>query len=123
MEDQRTRNQARAAFDRAGLTYAALTPESMKLLRTLINERMKSSGYMRGTYRCRQRATVKQTPHGKYAEVRCKSDYFDDREAVSFNTDGFIGFAGWADDTNIEPVLSGFEAWVHEMAPLPSNAI
>lgn len=63
----------------------------------------------------RQRATVKDTKWGRYAEVRCKADYFDDREAVTFNTDGFIGFAGWADNTNVQPILEGFKEWVREM--------
>ena len=70
---------------------------------------------MRGSFRCKQRGVIKETSHGKYAEIRCKADYFEDREAVSFNTDGFIGFAGWADDKNIQPVLAGFEAWIREI--------
>ena len=59
---------------------------------------------------------VQDTPHGRYAELRCKSHYFDNREAITFNTDGFIGFAGWADKTNIQPILEGFREWVAEMA-------
>ena len=33
--------------------------------------------------------------------------YFQDREAVSFNQGGFIGFAGWAGSTNLAPFLEG----------------
>jgi len=41
--------------------------------------------------------------------------YFNDREAISFNQDGFIGFAGWADSTNVSPMLNAFEKWVEEI--------
>lgn len=116
MSDYETmRKEARDAFAAAGLTYAILTPTSMQRLRAIINDQMKSSGAILGTFRCRQRGIVKETKWGRYAELRCKADYFDDREAVTFNENGFIGFAGWADDGNVKPILDGFMAWVDEM--------
>ena len=116
------RKGARQAFADAGLTYSALSPASMRRLRKLVNDRMKASGLIMGAFRCRQRAVVKATPHGTYAELRCRADYFDDREAVTFNTDGFIGFAGWADDTNVQPILDGFKEWVAELAAIQATA-
>lgn len=110
------RKGARDAFTAAGLTYEVLTPTTMQRLRTLINDRMKESGLIKGEFRCRQRAIVKETKWGRYAELRCKAGYFSDREAVTFNVDGFIGFAGWADNTNVQPILDGFKAWVAEIA-------
>jgi hypothetical protein len=115
-DHENMRNEARADFKDAGLDYSALTPTSLQRLRTLINERMKESGLMKGEFRCRQRGIVKETKWGRYAELRCRSDYFDDREAVTFNTDGFIGFAGWADNVNVQPILAGFKEWVVELA-------
>lgn len=38
--------------------------------------------------------------------------YFKRREAISFNSDGFIGFAGWADSRNVQPFLKVFKEWV-----------
>ena len=122
LEYESLRNDARQAFDAAGLSYSVLTPANMQRLRTLVNERMKASGLIHGEFRCRQRAIIKQTPHGLFAELRCRADYFDNREAISFNTDRFIGFAGWADDTNVRPILDGFKAWVGELAAAPSTA-
>jgi hypothetical protein len=115
-QGENARSEARAAFKSAGLSYAALTPASMQRLRNLINEHMKASGAIQGTFRCKQRGVVKETKWGRYGELRCKADYFDNREAVTFNTDGFIGFAGWADDQNIRPILDGFNAWVREQS-------
>ncbi|PLP86826.1 hypothetical protein CYD26_22640 [Pseudomonas sp. FFUP_PS_473] len=108
-----SRDQARDLFAKSGLTYSVLSPESMRSLRAKINERMVDSGVMNGALRCRQRATLRDG----YAEMRCKASYFDDREAITFNPDGFIGFAGWASDGNVQPILQGFAAWVKEMAP------
>lgn len=108
-----TRDEARAMFTSANLDYSVLTKDRVQRLRTLINAKMKSSGLMRGQFRCRQRPIIRSG----YAEIRCKAHYFDAREAVSFNTDGFIGFAGWADSENVQPVLEGFAAWVREMTP------
>ena len=33
------------------------------------------------------------------------------REAVSFNSDGFIGFCGWADSTNSQPIYRAWCRW------------
>lgn len=106
------RDLARKAFADSGLTYADLTPRSIQHLRASINAAMVKSGCMLGSFRCHQRGTIKNTASGKYAEIKCKAHYFEGREAVSFNSDGFIGFAGWADDKNIVPILDGFHEWV-----------
>lgn len=107
------RNEVRALFASEKLDYTVLTPKNMQRLRTLINEQMKASGCFKGTFRCRQRATIRDG----YAELRCKAFYFDSREAVTFNSDGFIGFAGWADEKNVQPVLAGFKDWIKELTP------
>jgi hypothetical protein len=44
------------------------------------------------------------------------SHYFTRREAISFNEDGFIGFAGWADQANTNPLLRAFLRWCDDMA-------
>lgn len=114
MADKQTsaRDLARKAFAESGLDYSDVTPQSIQSLRACINTAMVKSGCILGSFRCHQRGTVKSTALGKYAEIKCKSHYFDGREAVSFNTDGFIGFAGWADDKNVTPILDGFHEWV-----------
>lgn len=40
--------------------------------------------------------------------------YFSSREAVTFNPDGFIGIAGWADGTNVKPFIRGLVRWADE---------
>ena len=48
------------------------------------------------------------------AYLRVDGCYWQGREAVSFNGDGFIGIAGWADDNNVQPFLRGFMRWLKE---------
>jgi hypothetical protein len=112
-----TRDEARALFAGTGLTYDVLTRDSVQRLRTHINIRMQSSDLIQGTFRCKQRGVVRNKDgKTRHAGIRCKAHYFEDREAVTFNPDGFIGFAGWADDKNVQPILAGFADWVHETA-------
>lgn len=108
-----TRDDARALWASSGLDYAALTPENLRLLISLIDGKMKASGLFSGTFRMR-RSLGLRVVDGKpiHAALRCKGEYFEDREAVSFNSDGFVGFAGWSDDRHVVPILSGFERWV-----------
>lgn len=117
-----TRNDARAAFTSGGLSYAVLTSSNLRRLRALVNEAMRESGLIKGTYRCRQRGAIKEAVGGRFAELRCRSFYFDNREVVTFNPDGFIGFAGWADAQNVQPILAGFVAWCRELAALQQGA-
>jgi len=114
-----TRDEARKAFADAGLDYGILDRKSLQELRSRIDRELKTAGYMEGTYRMRMSLDFRETPNGTYAALRCKSHYFENREAVTFNPDGFIGFAGWADDTNVQPILKAFAKWVSEFRPAP----
>lgn len=107
-----TRNEAREAFKSAGLTYSVLTRGNVARLRDIIGGELQRSGLIRGTYKVRSMSVSRD---GTYAEVTCRTYYFSKREAVTFNPDGFIGLAGWADDENATPIIAGFIKWVAEM--------
>jgi len=109
-----TRDEARAHWAASGLTYDALTKESLARLRKLIDSEMRKSGCIGGTFRAGRAATM----NGRWglADIRCQAHYFNDRQAVTFEKGGFIGFAGWADDTNVQPILTAFVVWVDELA-------
>ncbi|PHR58761.1 MAG: hypothetical protein COA47_10165 [Robiginitomaculum sp.] len=111
-----SRDKARTLFKSKGLTYADLTRENVQELRYIINKKMMGSKLLDDSYRCRPRCQFQpDNAGGFWAGIRCKSRYFGDREAVSFNRDGFIGFGGWADDKNVVPIVDGFEQWVNEV--------
>lgn len=111
-----TRDDARALWTASGLDYSVLTAGNLLRLRTHINAAMEAAGLMQGTLRMNHRLEIYEINKAPTsALLRCRGYYFDDREAVTFNDDGFIGFAGWADDTNVAPVLAGFERWVSDL--------
>lgn len=113
MRETLTRDQAREIYRSSGLhDFIPLTHERMRNLRDTINREMLDAALMDGTFHMEHPATIK-VRGSRAAELRCRSYYFDDREAVTFNDSGFVGFAGWADDFNVEPILSGFCRWVH----------
>lgn len=47
--------------------------------------------------------------------IKVKLDDFVVREGISFNPDGFIGFAGWADSYNTRLFTDAFREWVDWM--------
>lgn len=123
-----TNDEAREYFKSKKLTYKSVTPKSRNLLVKILQEELKAfkpkSGFL---------MTLKK-PRAKDIDfnddglcdfyLRCKGTlkngqerftHFEEREAISFNGDGFIGFAGWADKTNVQPFLSAFIKWCDEV--------
>ena len=110
-----TRNEARDYFKNSGLTYTIITKQSMQRLRTLLDAEMETSNLIRGSFRTDRVPEIRRPKTRISAHLRCKSSYFKGRQAITFEPNGFIGFAGWADDINVQPVLKAFNAWVDEM--------
>ena len=113
-----TRDEARKVWLDSGLNYSHLTLGRLQKLRDMLNAEMKASGLMAtigrsgGTFRANARIFAGLSTGGWYAGITCRSAHFKKREAVTFSDNGFIGFTGWADDVNIQPVLKAFVAWV-----------
>ena len=107
-----TRDDVRAAYKASGLSDLPLTLNRMATLRDLINRRMLDLGYMDGTFHMRHTSDIKIS--NGYVTMRCEAYYFNDREAVSFEPSGFVGFAGWADGNNVQPILRGFTDWMEQ---------
>lgn len=109
-----TRDDARRHWSESGLTYAVLTDASLDRLREMIDAEMQSGEYLRSTFRAKKKA--KRLRSG-CADIRCEAWYFKGaaaRQCITFEPGGFIGFAGWSDDTNIQPIIRAFMAWVDE---------
>lgn len=99
-----TTDEARELAVKKGITTENVTPRQLEELHQILKEKLKSSE----NFRC----TFEMNPlDGSGMFMTCRADYFDNREAVSFNRDGFIGFAGWASSKNIAPILEGFVEW------------
>lgn len=115
-----TRNEARAAWQDARFAFSDLTVAKLERLRELIDAEMRSGEYLRGTLRAKIKPKLLRS--GGY-DIRCEAWYFSGRNArqcVTFEPSGFVGFAGWSDDTDLQPILRGFLAWLNEMRTAPT---
>lgn len=110
-------NEAREYFKSCGLTYDDITEGDLLTLVMLLNKEIKKSNKVGetsvNTMSLSKKIVFVNSP--KQTMKRCflymNSHYFTQRECISFNEDGFIGFAGWADQGNTNPILRAFLAW------------
>jgi len=98
------RDQARELIEKAGITSYNVTSSQLQDLWRCLSVSLQESGNYNDTYEMNE--------PGSMEFMTCKTDQWDEREAVSFNRDGFIGFAGWADKKNIKPILQGVGDWL-----------
>jgi hypothetical protein len=116
-----TTNEARKYFADAGLTYSDITPGDIcglimmlsKHVKAACKEHKMSVDSMHISEKVKSRYKTNGTLIDCY--ITMNSHYFTRRECISFNVDGFIGFAGWADDRNTAPIVSAFCEWVDDM--------
>lgn len=111
------RQIAREYFKKSNLTYDDIDMNDIYKLIQILNVKITETNscmLMINEPKLRERNTnVKLNKKGKlvFAKIRVKGTYFADREAITFNEDGFIGFCGWADGYNLTPFIVGFKEW------------
>lgn len=123
-----TNDAARAYFHESGLTYEDVTIDDLHYLAELLDEqfikqrkeRMRDGHkplYWRRTNRSKN-FKGKYDEYGRmiHAYITGSGEYFDSREVISFNRDGFIGFCGAAGTENTAPVLAAFIEWCDWLA-------
>ena len=110
-----TNERAREYFKEKKLSYSDISQEDIDFLIAKIKDNLKE---------------LAKTQNGKYMDLSLNPEvniefsddgsldhcflwidgsYFEKREAIAFNRDGFIGFAGWADSKNVMPLLMAFK--------------
>jgi hypothetical protein len=112
-----TRDEARGYFANRGLTYSDITEGDICSLTMLLNKHLKAANKENLTsvdMRMSEKIKSKYKSNGTIIEcyLFMNSHYFTRREAISFDKNGFIGFAGWASDGNILPLTAAFKEWV-----------
>lgn len=117
-----TTEEAREYFRSKGLTYDDITEGDILTLVMLLNKHIKAANKEHETsvdslYLSRK-MNIKKNRNGTIMEcyLYVNSHYFTQRECISFNIDGFIGFAGWADQGNTNPILRAFLEWCDILA-------
>lgn len=117
-----TNEEARAYFSDKYLTYADITSGDICVLVMILNKNIKlackRSEMSVSSMRISEKIKSKYTSNGKLIEcyLYMNSHYFTRRECISFNKDGFIGFAGWAGTRNTKPIISAFIEWCDILA-------
>lgn len=117
-----TNEEARQYFRDKGLSYHDITEGDILSLLMLLNREIKKSNKAGetsvSTMHMSSKIDMKKRTNGTI--IKCflyiNSHYFTQREAISFNEDGFIGFAGWADQGNTNPLLRAFLRWCDDLA-------
>ena len=123
-----TTNEAREYFANKGLTYDDITEGDILTLVMLLNKHIKAANKDNETsveMSLSSKTVVKKRTNGKLLAcyLYLNSHYFTRRECISFNEDGFIGFAGWADQGNTNPILRAFLEWCDNLAPCGSSHV
>ena len=112
-----TNDEAREYFKLKGLSYEKIHDYDLLILRYLLVKEIEKSNKTGETSVNTMRMSSKQsmslnpddTIHTAFLFM--SSHYFENRECISFNRDGFIGFAGWADQGNLNPIKRAFLKW------------
>lgn len=120
-------NEAREYFKNAGLSYADITSGDILVLVMFLNRQIKSAckkcSMSVTSMRLSEKIKSKYKTNGTLIEcyLYLNSHYFTRRECISFNGDGFIGFCGWADESNTEPIIKAFIEWVDYLKERDNN--
>lgn len=110
-------DKARQYFKDKGLSYSKIDEGDILALVMLLNHELKKANKENetsmGTLYLSKKIDLKRKTNGSllHCYLYVNSDYFVRRECISFNPDGFIGFAGWADQGNVNPILRAFLQW------------
>ena len=116
-----TNDEARAHFAECGLTYKDITEGDILALVMLLNREIKKANKTGetsvNTMSLSRKIKMKKRTNGTIIScfLYMNSHYFEQRECISFNADGFIGFAGWADSANLNPIRRAFIEWCDSM--------
>lgn len=112
-----TNDEARQYFKNKGLTYDDIIEGDILTLTMLLNREIKLAikecETSVDTMYLSKNIDMKRKSNGTMicCFLYVNSHYFERRECISFNRDGFIGFAGWADQGNVNPILRAFIKW------------
>lgn len=108
-----TRDQARKYFNHIGLTYGHITLARVKKLHAILDSHLKANGIFDNSFHTHKDIGFEFTEDGgmAHASIMCSANYFTGRQAIEFEKNGFIGFAGWAGDDAVKPILEAFVEW------------
>lgn len=105
------RDDVRELLKKSGVTCESVGVIELKRLRRILSRNLRHSGIYNGTARL--------SPAKKDLKfIEMQTEQWKGREAISFNRDGFIGVAGWADNKNVQPILKSLVEWSINFHPV-----
>ena len=121
------RNVARKVWEESGYDYSVLTENNLLELVRRINANLNDHRVnevpefkMWLHYNHKKNGSIYYDSYSEngrliWVEITVDGEYFKNREGITFNRDGFIGFAGWACDDNVQPFIRAFIEWIQWM--------
>lgn len=110
-----TNQEARDYFKNCNLSYNDITINDLYYLISILNKEMFNDSILlmmnEPKIKGKDKNIIFKNNKLIFAALKCKGDYFESREAITFNKNGFIGFCGWADDKRANIFISGFIEW------------
>lgn len=115
-----TTDDARDCFTKYGLSYKDIHKADIDALWEILSRKIKQANKEKVTSVQMRMSKAKHIDYNEDSSIRScylyvNADYFLRRECISFNPDGFIGFAGWSDSKNLVPILDAFCAWCYAL--------
>jgi hypothetical protein len=106
----RKTDNLRAAFESAGMKYECIRQSDIIMLRAILERHLESHSHFQ------MRTTAPKMKFDRagliYARIYVDGPYFKKRQGIEFEQNGFIGFCGWADDSNLRPFHDAFLEWI-----------
>ena len=117
-----TNDEARKFFGDKGLSYENIREKDIRRLIEYLSDEFDISNQTGETsvntmdVNSKCKITIAGDGHIVSFFLTMRSHYFKDRECISFNENGFIGFAGWADPGNLNPIKRAFLRWCDRLS-------
>lgn len=113
------KENARKYFSVTGLSYDKISLGDLHMLLSILKEELENFKKSNKGSTQYNMQIIEPTwediefRNGKliWAYLRVRSSNFTNRECISFNRNGFIGFAGWVSGNDITQILNGFIKW------------
>lgn len=108
-EQEITPDACRATLGRHNITTDNITQDELLMLRKITSDILANSVIFNGNA---QLVPLDDPKHAnKWRYIKMRTDQWEGREAFSFNSDGFIGVAGWASTKNLQPLCQALCKW------------
>ena len=105
-----TTDKARQYFKDCNIDYSKITRANIDLLIEFIEYNLKEHKHF--PMRLSKIVHYDEDRLGfKHCYLYVNGDYFKKRQAISFEKEDWIGFAGWACTNNVQPFIEAFMRW------------